>query len=180
MHAGKLPGMKSRLSCAVALLPLLLGGCAVQPRAPAAGGAAAVVAPAPGERAARRALELVGVPYRYGGSGPDAFDCSGLVRYVFAEQGVMLPRASEAQYAAGQPVPPDGLAAGDLVFFRIPQAHIGIFIGEGRFVHAPASGRAVGIARLDEPWFTRAFVGAARVVPPAPAAPPDAPAPSSP
>ena len=121
--------------------------------------------------------DLVGTPYRYGGNGPDAFDCSGLVRFVYAELGVALPRTSDEQFAAGRPVEPGALEPGDLVYFRIPQSHIGIFIGTGQFVHAPSSGRSVSVARLDEPWFMRAYVGAVRVVPtaaPAPATPPDA------
>lgn len=163
--------MKCRYSFVLAAAVLLLAGCAAQQRstAPTAG---TPVVPTTGERAARRALELVGTPYRYGGNGPDAFDCSGLVRYVYAELGVALPRTSDAQFAAGRPVQPGTLEAGDLVFFRIPQSHIGIFVGEGRFVHAPASGRTVSTARLDEPWFMRAYVGAVRVVSPAPGAGP--------
>lgn len=159
--------MTPRFGIGLGIIVLLLAGCAAGPRAPAPGAAPEIAVPpaGAGDRAARRALELVGTPYRYGGNGPDAFDCSGLVRFVFAELGVSLPRTSEAQYAAGEPVAPGALAAGDLVFFRIPQAHIGIFLGDGRFVHAPASGRAVSVARLDEPWFSRGFVGAARVAP---------------
>ncbi len=157
--------MTARFRIGLGLVALLLAGCAAGPRAPGPVAAPAITVPTAGDRAARRALELVGTPYRYGGNGPEAFDCSGLVRYVFAELGVPLPRTSEAQYAAGTPVVPGALAAGDLVFFRIPQAHIGIFLGDGRFVHAPASGRAVSIARLDEPWFSRGFVGAVRVAP---------------
>jgi cell wall-associated NlpC family hydrolase len=170
--------MSCRHSFAAILALLLLAGCAAQPRTGAPAGGAAAVAATPGGQAAVRALELVGMPYRYGGNGPDAFDCSGLVRYVYAEQGVRLPRTAEAQFAAGQPVEPGTLVAGDLVFFRIPQAHIGIFTGRGQFVHAPATGRAVSVARLDEPWFMRAYVGAVRVVQtPAAAAPQTSPAP---
>lgn len=165
--------MMLRSGPALTLAALLLAGCASQPhvhREPAP--PPVVVVPTAGERAAARALEFVGTPYRYGGSGPDAFDCSGLVSYVFAELGLLLPRTSEAQFAVAQPVMPDRLAAGDLVFFRIPEAHIGIYVGDGRFVHAPASGRVVSTARLDEPWFRRAFVGGGRVVSSGPGVPP--------
>lgn len=144
---------------------LLIAGCASRPSAHREAVVPPIAVPTTGERAAALALGLVGTPYRYGGNGPDAFDCSGLVRYVFAELGLPLPRTSEAQFAAAEPVAPDALKAGDLVFFRIPQAHIGIFLGDGRFVHAPATGRTVSVARLDEPWFSRGFVGAARVLP---------------
>jgi hypothetical protein len=159
------------LSRVLALLPasLLFAACAMTSRAPPSVDTPVMVVPAAGERIATRVLDFIGAPYRYGGNGPDAFDCSGLVRYVFAEMGVALPRTSEAQFAATQPVAREALLPGDLLFFRIPEAHIGIFVGDGRFVHAPSSGRAVGVARLDEPWFTRAFVGGGRVAFPSPA-----------
>lgn len=159
----------------IPVIALLLAGCAAQPRPVAPTAGAAVIVPALGEQAARRALDFVGTPYRYGGNGPDAFDCSGLVRFVYAERGVPLPRTAQAQFSAGQPVEPGTLEPGDLVYFRIPQSHIGIFVGDGQFVHAPSSGRAVSVARLDEPWFMRAYVGAVRVVPVAHAAAPALP-----
>lgn len=155
---------------------LLLAGCAVQPRSPAPPAPASIPVPVPGELIASRALEFVGLPYRYGGNGPEAFDCSGLVRYVFSALGVALPRTSEAQIAAAEPVAFEALLAGDLVFFRIPEAHIGIYLGGGRFVHAPASGRAVSVSSFDEPWFRRAFVAGGRVGLPAPGHAPDLPA----
>lgn len=111
----------------------------------------------------RLARAQVGAPYRYGGSGPDAFDCSGLVRYVFGQAGVSLPRTAEEQQAATEPVDLDRLEPGDLVFFRLPDAHVGIYAGDGVFIHAPGAGRSVTVARLNEPWFILAFAGAGRV-----------------
>ena len=158
------------------ILVLLLAGCAAQPRPSVPAAPPAIAVPAPEERIARRALDFVGLPYRYGGNGPEAFDCSGLVRYLFAEQGVSLPRTSEAQIASAERVAFEALRAGDLVFFRIPEAHIGIYLGDGRFVHAPASGRAVSVSSLDEPWFRRAFVAGGRVGVPVAGRAPDLPA----
>lgn len=127
---------------------------------PAAGNADIVV---------MRALGLVGVRYRYGGTRPDTgLDCSGLVRWAYREvPGIELPRASGAMYAMGLPaVPRDALAPGDLVFFRIGRgvSHVGIYIGEGRFVHAPSRGRMVRVDRLDDRYWKPRFAGARRAL----------------
>jgi murein DD-endopeptidase len=141
------------------------------PRAPvataepvAASPPAASPVPVPaGQEAAHLALALLGTPYRSGGTDPQGFDCSGLVRYVFAAAGIALPRTAEEQQAATEPVEPTALEPGDLVFFRLPDPHVGIYVGDGTFVHAPGAGRAVVAARLAEPWFILAFAGAGRV-----------------
>lgn len=117
-----------------------------------------------------RALGLVGVRYRYGGTRPDTgLDCSGLVRWAFREvPGIELPRASGAMYAMGLPaVPRDALAPGDLVFFRIGRgvSHVGIYIGEGRFVHAPKAGAQVRVESIRGTYWRQRFDGARRIEP---------------
>jgi cell wall-associated NlpC family hydrolase len=99
----------------------------------------------PADIAVAKALAQVGKPYRYGGRGPDAFDCSGLVGYSWAAAGVELPRSSGAQFAALPQVPLDELRPGDLVY---SPGHIGMFVGDQLMVHAPRTGRRVEVAPL--------------------------------
>jgi len=108
------------------------------------------------------ALALVGAPYRWGGADPRGFDCSGFVMYVYGRAGVSLPHGTVKQYRLGTPVARKELAPGDIVFFDRLN-HSGIYIGDGRFVHASKSGDAVKVARLDEAWFERRWVGARRL-----------------
>ena len=118
-----------------------------------------------GQALLRAAESRIGSPYRYGGAGPDAFDCSGLVAYAHREVGVSVPRTAAAQFAAASPVPRDDLRPGDLVFFRLSGrevSHVGIYAGADRFVHAPQSGGHVRMASLDEEHFRRSFAGAGR------------------
>lgn len=93
------------------------------------------------------ALQHLGKPYVWGATGPNGFDCSGLVCYVFAQIGVRLPRVTFSQVRCGKAVPPGELAPGDLVFFR-GNGHVGIYIGGGWFVHAPHTGDVVRVAPL--------------------------------
>ncbi len=112
---------------------------------------------------AAAALAQLGVPYRLGGADPAGFDCSGLVQWAFAANGVAVPRTTEEQFTWFRPVPREELQPGNLVFFRLPQPHVGIYLGGGEFVHAPTTGRAVERARLDSPWFILSFAGGGRV-----------------
>jgi hypothetical protein len=125
------------------------------------------------------ALSLLGTPYRFGGSSPDVgFDCSGLVRHVFASAlNWNLPRRAEEISGVGQPVARSELQPGDLVFFdtlRRAFSHVAIYIGEGRFVHAPARNGRVRIEGLDDRYWATRFNGARRVMQPLPADSPSA------
>ena len=117
-----------------------------------------------------RAIALVGTPYRYGGNTPEGgFDCSGLVDYVFRDvAGIVLPRTAEDIARIDAPsVGRDRLESGDIVFFRHRGrnvAHVGIYVGEGRFVHAPNEGGTVRLDRLDENYWRDHFSGAKRVL----------------
>ena len=116
-----------------------------------------------------RALGLVGTPYRYGGNTPaGGFDCSGLVGFVFLDAArLYLPRTTRdiARFDARTP-PRDRLASGDLVLFADDGAvfHVGIYVGEGRFVHAPSTGGTVRLDRIDNPYWSRVYAGARRVL----------------
>ena len=117
---------------------------------------------------AELALSMVGVPYRYGGSDPGTgFDCSGLVWYAFTKNGHDVPRTSQAQFAAARPVTLEEASEGDLLFFRDQEklSHVGIYLGDGEFVHAPSSGDAVRVARLDSPWYQRNLIAIGRLLP---------------
>ena len=116
-----------------------------------------------------RAIALVGTPYRYGGNTPQGgFDCSGLVGYVFRDAaGVALPRTSGAMSGLGRrKLAVDSLQAGDLVFFAGGRdvSHVGIYVGERRFVHAPNSGGTVRLDSLDGAWWKDHFVYGKRVL----------------
>ncbi|ASL27053.1 peptidoglycan endopeptidase [Azotobacter chroococcum] len=118
-----------------------------------------------------RALGLVGTPYRWGGNTPDSgFDCSGLIGYVYREAaGLRLPRSTREMLAMRAPgVRPGALRSGDLVFFATDGSgrvsHAGIYVGEGRFVHAPSSGGTVRLDRLADGYWQGRYLGARRVL----------------
>lgn len=102
---------------------------------------------------------MVGKRYRYGGSTPSrGFDCSGLVQYSFKQAGVLLPRTTEDQRRASARIRKASLRRGDLVFFDQEgkkSSHVGIYLGGGRFVHAPSSGKTVRTDSLDSPYWSR-------------------------
>ncbi len=100
-----------------------------------------------GERAVRIAAHELGVPYRYGGSSPSGFDCSGLVAFVYGKLGIALPHNAAAQYGYGRAVDRAHLKPGDLLFFH-GLGHVGLYIGHGRMIHAPRSGENVEIQSL--------------------------------
>ena len=125
--------------------------------------------PAAANSVLMRALGLVGTPYRYGGNTPESgFDCSGLVTYVYRDMlDLRLPRSSrELAQVQGPKIAPQKLATGDLVFFGSGGnvSHVGIYVGEGRFVHAPSTGGTVRLDHLDGPYWRDHYSGARRVL----------------
>jgi cell wall-associated NlpC family hydrolase len=152
-----------------------LTGCGTLPfSAPAP--TPAPVAPAPAPRAERseallQALLSLGIDYRYGGNSPaTGFDCSGLVAHVYREAwGINLPHNTKAQSRAGVPVSLAELQAGDLVFYdtlKQPYSHVGIYLGDGRFVHAPKTGARVRVESLQSAYWSQRYNGARRIEPP--------------
>jgi len=122
-----------------------------------------VPAPTKAELAARFAVEEVGVPYRYGGESPaTGFDCSGLVRWAYGQVGIDLPHSSYETYGEGRRVSAGKLEAGDLLFFE-GRGHVGLYLGRGRMVHAPQTGRDVEIVRLSGTSYGASMIGARRV-----------------
>jgi peptidoglycan DL-endopeptidase CwlO len=120
--------------------------------------------PTPGQRAAKAALRAVGVPYRWGGSSPDGgFDCSGLVHWAYGRLGISVPHSSYALYGLGRNVPRSRLKPGDVLFFS-GLGHVGLYVGRGRMVHAPQSGRTVEIVPLGRSHYGSRLVGARRLV----------------
>jgi peptidoglycan DL-endopeptidase CwlO len=120
--------------------------------------------PSLGARAARIALQAVGVPYQWGGASiASGFDCSGLVYWAYRRLGIELPHSSYALYDRGRRVPRSRLEAGDLLFF-FGLGHVGLYLGHGRMVHAPSSGRTVEVVSLSRSYFRDQLIGARRVV----------------
>lgn len=116
------------------------------------------------------AMSLAGTPYRYGGDTPEqGFDCSGFVRYVFRHTlNLLLPRSSEEMSHVGHPVEMAELRPGDLVFYdtlRQAFSHVGIYLGDNRFVHAPSSGKTVEVVNMGSRYWQQRYNGARRLVP---------------
>ena len=117
------------------------------------------------------ALQTVGVKYRYGGRSPETgFDCSGLVAHVFERAwGIVLPARTDALKSVGRTVRLRDLQPGDLVFYNTrnrPFSHVGIYIGDGRFLHAPRTGARVRVERVETAYWRARFNGARRLDPP--------------
>ena len=136
---------------------LALAACSTAPPTARAPAASRLTADAASD-VAMHALGLVGTPYRYGGNTPDGgFDCSGLIGYVYRHGTlpVMAPRTVAQLTQWGSAVDLDALRTGDLVIFGARATHAGIYVGEGRFVHAPSTGGTVRLDRLDGPHWSR-------------------------
>lgn len=125
----------------------------------------------PGALIAQQARAQIGVAYRYGGADPQrGFDCSGLVSFAHAQEGVSVPRTAAAQFGAARTVALADVRPGDLLFYRLVAGskditHVGIYAGQGRFVHAPQSGKRVVEASIDDPYYRERFAGAGRLYP---------------
>lgn len=149
---------------------LVLTGCAGAPAIPTA-----TTTPAPSvptqrpdrrEHAALVAQEQIGVNYLYGGMSPGkGFDCSGLVYYSYSRAGIAVPRTSREQFRAAQKISLADAQPGDVVFFQdqAKLSHVGIYLGQRRFVHAPSSGRAVSVANIDTPYYQEHLVAVGRL-----------------
>lgn len=148
---------RAALILAVALASLL-AACATVPRTPTS-------EVAPGRPIAVVAASFVGTPYRFGGADARGFDCSGLAVYAYEQVGIAIPRTAAEQARAARRVSLRSLLPGDLLFFRIGSRHIdhvGIYVGSGRFVHAPRSGALVSYASLQRGFYRRHLVSAGR------------------
>ena len=151
-------------SATTLLLPLLAGmllasGCASTPQ----------IADAPGsarhQQASEVAASMIGKPYRYGGSSPQGFDCSGLVHFSYKRAGLNVPRSTKTQRGQSRKVSVSGLARGDLLFFNQEgkrSSHVGIYLGANRFVHAPSSGKRVRVDNLDDAYWRKHLIDARR------------------
>ena len=161
-----------RLAILVLILLCGCGGDNTRPDAPARSPVrppVAIETTATANAVLFRALALVGTPYRYGGNTPEGgFDCSGLVGYVFRDAaGIQLPRTSSALGSMDLPeIPQSRLQSGDLVLFASGRkiSHVGIYVGEGRFVHAPNSGGTVRLDSLDSAGWRDTFRTGKRVL----------------
>jgi len=139
---------------AIATLVLLVVGCSGTGRRADLSGAR--------QEIVINAIAQIGAPYRYGGASPaSGFDCSGLVQYAHLAAGIKVPRITREQQSAAHSVSRSRLQPGDLVFFKLPrgQYHVGILVEDGRFVHAPSSGKQVKITKLDTPYWRKRFSG---------------------
>lgn len=111
-----------------------------------------------------QSMDLVGTPYRWGGSTDTGFDCSGMIQYLYKNAlDVNIPRTSRQMAAASRSINPKKLKSGDLVFFNTSGrgiSHVGLYIGNGEFIHAPSSGSVVRTERLDKPYYAKRLVKA--------------------
>jgi cell wall-associated NlpC family hydrolase len=165
-------GLFRRFAPALTVIAAGLASCSGPPRAPegAAGfpvSPTGIAQPADPVRSqvVFTAMQMVGVPYRWGGSSPQGFDCSGLVQYAYSNAGLRLPRTAADQMDASAPVTLENAQAGDLLFFRDGSrtSHVAIYLGDGRFVHAPSTGSQVSLDSFGNAYWRMRFARAGRV-----------------
>jgi cell wall-associated NlpC family hydrolase len=149
------------------VLVLLAAGCASAPhRAPEAPTRSIRASAEMADDAATHAQKMVGRPYKYGGSSPAGFDCSGLIKYSYAKAGLGLPHGTDKLRSVSRTVRTSDLRRGDLLFFNQEgkrYGHAGIYLGNGRFVHAPSSGKSVRTDALDATYWKRHLSEARRL-----------------
>ncbi len=161
-----------------AAVAALVQGCSIDPYRPASsqppvwtpgtGSTAAptqAIIPSVGNEIAMRAISQLGKPYVWGGADLTGFDCSGLVRFIYDQVGIPVPRTAAEQFSAAQPIELTGLKPGDLLFFRTQGrriSHVAIYTGEGRFIHAPRTGSLVEFRTLDDEYYRPRLAGAGR------------------
>ncbi|MFT8349530.1 C40 family peptidase [Clostridium saccharoperbutylacetonicum] len=119
-----------------------------------------------GNEVVNYAFKFIGKPYVYGAAGPNAFDCSGLTQYVYNKFGIGLSRTTYSQVNEGTKVDRNNLKAGDLIFFSTEGSisHVGIYIGNGEFIHAPRTGKPVMISSLSDGYYSQRYATARRIV----------------
>jgi cell wall-associated NlpC family hydrolase len=141
----------------LAIYLILLAGCASSPAGSPPAGA--------GHAGLEVAAGMIGKPYRYGGTTPHGFDCSGLVYYAYRQAGIAVPRTTQEQYRHAERIAMSRIRPGDLLFFRIQNrniSHVAIYAGQGRILHAPSSGRQVTYSTLDSPYWRQHLAAAGR------------------
>ncbi|HWU83432.1 MAG TPA: C40 family peptidase [Methylophilaceae bacterium] len=177
-----------RIAVQLSALSLLLACLATQAAELPADGQPAPIATedggwsGPAQEILINALSLTGIKYKYGGISPETgFDCSGFVRYVFQQAAnLTLPHGARALSQLGQTVPIDQLRPGDLVFFNTLKSafsHVGIYLGDNRFIHAPSSGGGIHVVNMNDAYWSERFNGARRIEVAAPPSEPQKPAP---
>ncbi|MFK8068416.1 MAG: C40 family peptidase [Gammaproteobacteria bacterium] len=165
--------MKTFIRSTFILALLILNGCSTSRNTPAPiierHGDHYETSPAPPSYATKRpsgkgdqiytiAHKLIGSPYRYGGEDPSGFDCSGLVQYSHRNVGIKVPRTANDQYKSAYSIPASELKPGDVIFFRFNWrniSHVGIYAGQGKFIHAPRKGKRVTTSSLSEPYWQK-------------------------
>lgn len=158
----------SLLAALAVVALLLLSGCTAQKNLPAGSTARLTInadTSTVSGRAATKAAQQIGRPYRYGGSTPKGFDCSGLVYYSYQQAGQAVPRTSAAQFSTARPIELREAKPGDLLFFATRKSvdHVAIYVGDNTFVHAPSSGKKVSVARVTDAYYRDHFVAAGRL-----------------
>ena len=152
-----------RIACLLLLASLTACGSSPKPSSHTYTGSAK----GKSEKVIQVAMSMIGTPYKYGGISPGSgFDCSGLVYFSHRQNGITLPRTSYAQYKSSHPVSKKAIKRGDLLFFNISGrkvSHVGIYLGNNRFVHSPSSGKKVSVAKLDSPYWRKRFIRGGRV-----------------
>jgi len=154
--------MNKRLYCALLLFlaGALFTGCATAPSRPVTGYTFLI-----GEKAARTALSMIGRPYKYRGDSPTGFDCSGLVRYSYLAAGVDVPHGTKELKNTTRSAGLRNMRKGDLLFFNEngrKYSHVGIYVGNNQFVHAPGTGKTVRKDSLGDPYWKKSFLDARR------------------